>query len=68
MLDKDDNIYYIADNGSSGIYAGSISASGIKRWEQLNLGLTISLPPPVLLPQGKMLIAPKRAYKIVCLN
>jgi len=68
MLDKDDNIYYIGDNGSSGISAGSISASGIKRWEQFNLGISGSLPPPVLLPQGKMLIAPKRAYKIVCLN
>jgi hypothetical protein len=68
MLDKDDNIYYIGDR-SPNINAGSISASGIKRWEQFNLGFSGStLPPPVLLPQGKMLIAPKRAYKIVCLK
>lgn len=65
LLDEANNVYYIGD--ASSIYAGSISSTGIKRWEtSINMGGT--LPPPVLLPQGKMLIAPKRAGKIQAVN
>lgn len=62
ILDDNDNVYYIAYNGSD-ILSGSVSSSGIIRWEfRKNMGFT--LPGPVLLPVGKMLFAPKRAWKI----
>lgn len=65
LLDDFDNMYYI--NDASYIKAGSISSTGVKRWEvQTDMGLT--LPPPSLMPNGKMLIAPKRAYKIQAVN
>jgi PQQ-like domain len=66
LLDNADNVYYIGDV-SSGIYAGSVSFNGTKRWE-VNTGLHGTLPPPVLLPGGKMLVAPKRALIIQSVN
>jgi hypothetical protein len=66
LLDDANNIYYIGD-GNGGILAGSVSSSGIKKWE-VNTVLYLTLPPPVLLPQGKMLVAPKRAGKIQSVN
>lgn len=62
MLDDEDNIYYIRD--MNGITAGSMSKTGLFRWqtEKFNIGST--LPPPVLIPQGKLLFAPKRAGNI----
>jgi len=66
LLDGANNSYYIGD-GSGGIIAGSVSSTGVKRWE-VNTNLFSSLPPPVLLPQGKLLIAPKRASKIQSIN
>lgn len=68
LLDDADNAYYLSDGGSGGIYAGCISSGGVKKWE-VNSGIySFTLPPPVLLPQGKMLIAPKRAFKIQSIN
>lgn len=65
LLDDFDNVYYIQD--ASYIKAGSVSSNGVKRWEiQTDMGST--LPPPSLMPNGKMLIAPKRAYKIQAVN
>lgn len=65
LLDDADNVYYIGDGSS--IFAGSITAGGIKRWE-VSTNLFSSLPPPVLLPQGRMVVAPKRAGGIQSLN
>lgn len=66
LLDDADNVYYIGDHGN--IYAGSITSGGIKRWE-VNSGINSStLPPPALMPQGKMLVGPKRTWKIQALN
>ena len=66
LLDGSDNVYYIGNAGSE-LLAGSVSSNGSKRWE-VNTSLGTTLPPPVLLPQGKMLIAPKRAFKIQAVN
>jgi len=66
LLDDQNNIYYTGD-GSTGIFAGSVSSSGIKKWE-VNTSLYNTLPPPVLLPQGRILIAPKRAFRIQTVN
>jgi hypothetical protein len=66
LLDDANNSYYIGD-GSGGILAASVSSTGVKRWE-VNTNLFGSLPPPVLLPQGKLLVAPKRAGKIQTVN
>ena len=66
LLDDADNVYYIGEHG--GIYAGSITSVGIKRWEVYSGLNSSTLPPPALLPQGKMLIAPKRAFKIQAIN
>jgi hypothetical protein len=62
MLDDEDNIYYIRD--MSGITAGSISKTGLFRWQTQIFNIGLTLPPPVLIPQGKLLFAPKRAGKI----
>jgi hypothetical protein len=62
MLDDEDNIYYIRD--MSGITAGSISKTGLFRWQTQIFNIGGTLPPPVLIPQGKFLFAPKRAGKI----
>jgi len=62
ILDDYDNAYYLLDI-TSGITVGSISSTGKKRWE-FKSSLSTTLPAPVLLPSGKMLFAPKRAWKI----
>ena len=62
MLDDEDNIYYIRD--SYGIAAGSISKTGLFRWQTQEFNIGGTLPPPVLIPQGKLLFAPKRASRI----
>ena len=66
MLDDFDNVYYLGD--CFPIRAGSISADGINRWEYNSADMWGTLPPPVLIPQGKFLFAPKRAGKIRALN
>lgn len=68
LLDDQNNVYYLGDLGSSGIYAGCISSSGFKRWEVNSNIFSSTLPPPVLLPQGKMLFTQKRAFKIQAVN
>lgn len=68
LLDDQNNVYYLGDLGSSGIYAGCISSGGFKRWEVNSNIFSSTLPPPVLLPQGKMLFTPKRAFKIQAVN
>ncbi|MFA7361820.1 MAG: PQQ-binding-like beta-propeller repeat protein [Candidatus Kapaibacterium sp.] len=65
LLDDADNVYYIGDGNY--ILAGSISSTGSKRWE-VSTVMSGSLPPPVLLPQGRMVVAPKRAGRIQAVN
>lgn len=65
LLDDADNVYYIGDGNY--ILAGSISSTGSKRWE-VSTVMSGSLPPPVLLPQGRMVVAPKRAGRIQSVN
>ena len=65
LLDDADNVYYIGDGNY--IFAGSISSTGSKRWE-VSTVMSGSLPPPVLLPQGRMVVAPKRAGRIQAVN
>jgi hypothetical protein len=68
LLDNQNNVYYIGDFSSNGIKAGCISSGGVKKWEINSNIFTSTLPPPVLLPQGKMLVAPKRAFKMQAVN
>lgn len=67
LLDDADNVYYIGDGSPSPILAGSISSLGSKKWD-VPTNLFVSLPPPVLLPQGRMVVAPKRAGGIQSVN
>jgi len=66
LLDDADNVYYIGEENS--ILAGSITAVGVKRWEVSTNLFSASLPPPVLLPQGRIVVAPKRAGRIQAVN
>lgn len=66
ILDDNDNVYYLGDS-YNGILVGSISSSGVKKWEYIS-AISGTLPPPVLTPWGKLIFAPKRAYKIQALQ
>ena len=66
VLDDFNNIYFLASENLV-IVAGSVTYKGGARWlYSINMGTT--LPAPVLLPSGKFLFAPKRAFKIQCLK
>jgi sugar lactone lactonase YvrE len=66
LLDDNENIYYITEHYN--IIAESLDKNGNLRWtsDYLNLGGTLSFP--VLIPQGKLLICPKRGFKIQALK
>jgi hypothetical protein len=64
VLDDEQNIYFITD---SPIKAVSFDNSGNQRWVT-DIFNSASLPKPALMPMGRMLIAPKRAYKIACVK
>jgi hypothetical protein len=66
ILDDNDNVYFLMD-ADYNIKVGSISNTGVKRWEYIS-ELKGTLPAPVLLPSGKLLFAPKRASKIQALK
>lgn len=62
ILDDFDNVYYLMDYNNT-IKAGSVSNTGMIRWIYSS-DMYSTLPAPVLIPSGKLLFAPKRAYKI----
>jgi len=62
LLDDYGNLYYITSR--NGIYAESIDQNGNLRWTSEMLLNAETLSFPVLLPQGKLLICPKRGFKI----
>ena len=66
MIDDENNVYYLGDN-SPNIIVGSISSSGIKRWDYTS-SLSSTLPAPSLIPSGKLIFAQKRAWKIQVLK
>jgi len=66
LLDDADNVYYLGN--PFGIKAASVSPAGVKRWETNSFNLVSILPPPALLPQGKLIIVPKRASMIQAIN
>lgn len=65
ILDNEDNLYYLVD--TSPIFVCSLTKDGIRRWTyRSDHGST--LPNPVLTSIGKLIFAPKRGYKITCIN
>ncbi|MCE1164858.1 MAG: PQQ-binding-like beta-propeller repeat protein [Bacteroidetes bacterium] len=62
LLDDYGNLYYIASH--YGIYAESLDQNGNLRWTSGMLLNAETLSFPVLLPQGRLLICPKRGFKI----
>jgi len=62
LLDDYGNLYYICNH--YGIYAESLDINGNLRWTSGMLLNAETLSFPVLLPQGKLLICPKRGFKI----
>jgi hypothetical protein len=64
VIDDFGNIYFITD---SPIKAISYDNQGNIRWV-CDIFQLPSLPPPSLMPMGRMLIAPKRANKIACIK
>lgn len=63
LLDDYDNIFYLSDAVSSNIIICAVTSAGRLWWQYIS-SISGVLPPPVLLPAGKLLFAPKRAWKI----
>ncbi len=66
-LDGNNNVYYLGSMDFI-IKAGSLNSKGEMRWIYNSGWGTVTNPPPALLPDGKMIIAPKRAFKIQVIN
>lgn len=67
ILDSEDNLYYLIE-GTSGISVESLTKNGSIRWTSTQYNIGGILPWPVLIPQGKILFAPKRAFTIQALR
>ncbi|RPI16844.1 MAG: hypothetical protein EHM58_11050 [Ignavibacteriae bacterium] len=68
IIDDEDNLYCIGEDWNGRFVANSINNKGELRWSASISVLSGLLPRPALMPMGKMLISPKRGFKIACVK
>lgn len=67
-LDDNDNVYFFGGIGGFNLAAGSLNSKGEQRWIYDSGVSTATNAPPALLPDGKMILSPKRPFKIFVIN